>query len=83
MGPHEVERQNVVRKTVVKITQRGKITEIVVSFFSFVLAEKSTSDSCYQVQWRSQGGGQGAMAPPKQESQGAKLSFGPPPIRGT
>ena len=40
MGPHEVERQNVVRKTVVKITQRGKITEIVVSFFSFVLAEK-------------------------------------------
>ena len=32
-------------------------------------------------QWRSQGGGQGAMAPPKLENQGAKLSFGPP-IRG-
>ena len=25
------------------------------------------------------GGGQGAMAPPKPEIQGAKLSFGPPP----
>ena len=32
-------------------------------------------------QWRTQGGGQGAMAPPKPESQGAKLSFGPPHSR--
>ena len=33
------------------------------------------------VQWRSQGEGQGVMAPPKLESQGAKLSFGPPHSR--
>ena len=31
------------------------------------------------LQWRTQWGGQGAMAPPKPESQGTKLSFGPPP----
>ena len=28
--------------------------------------------------WRIQGGGQGAMAPPKRDMGGAKVSFGPP-----
>ena len=33
------------------------------------------------LQWRSQGGAKGPWPPPKMESQGAKLSFGPPHSR--